>query len=414
MATVNNSQLDGTDSNFSPTMRYALVAVSAMTWYNAIEMILLVLVVFKKYRGLYFWSMTIASINLIPYQVGAFLKLVYYSYNVPATILLNTGWIVMIVGQSVVLYSRLHLVTQNAALLKFVRYMIATTGIVLCTSTAVTTYGSNFAKTPAFVSAYNVVEKTQMTTFSVQEFFISLIYLWRVRALLKLASHQRMRRILYELVVINVVIICLDIMLLGMEYRNAYQVEIVVKGLTYSIKLKLELGVLSKLVRTVSGREFQTGVLARVGENFPLEGDRFHLGWLATNMKDTMRRKSSSNGDWLGSQAERDRKGSNAVVSPRVAAACADISGRRPSAAAHTGTRMLIATAHARSDEINAYESIDRVANIPEHSSVDPEGPSAVMLQGDTQSMMPLYGSRQTSVGGSGYEVVEYPGRLLT
>lgn len=411
MFSGDSTALDGTAGEYSPSLRYALVAFSALTWYNAVEMLLLIFTIFKKYQGLYFWSMALTTFSIIPYQIGAWLKLVYRSYNILATVFLNTGWIVMIIGQSVVLYSRLHLVTQNTYLLKGIRGMIIFTAIFLCIPTTVATYGSNINKTTAFVTAYAYIEKIQMTMFSVQEVLISVTYLYRVREILKVASHSRTRRILYELLVINVVIIMFDVVLLAIEYRNAYQVEIVLKGFIYSVKLKLELGVLSKLVRTVSGREFQNGVLARVGENFPLEGDKFHLGILADNLRDPYRKNSAVATEWEGPVLDQERKGSNAIMSPRVAAMCADVSGKKPSPAAHRGVRSMSAS-RGRKHSDTDFDNIDRIADIPEHSSVDPEGPSAVME--DTESIRPLTDrSRQSIVlTHFGDEHTSFPGRL--
>ena len=412
-----STALDGTEGEYTSSLRYALVAFSALTWYNCIEMLLLIFVIFKKYKGLYFWALTLTSFSIIPYQIGAWLKLIYRTYNVVATVFLNTGWIVMIVGQSVVLYSRLHLVTQHDLLLSGIRWMIIGTAIFLCIPTTVATYGSNINKTQAFTSAYAVIEKVQMTLFTIQEFIISITYLVRVYSILKIASHDRTRRILYELLVINVVIILSDVVLLSMEYRNAYQVEIVLKGFIYSVKLKLELGVLSKLVRTVSGPAFQNGVLARIGDNFPLEGDKFHLGILAASLQDPSR-KTMTHHEWEGS--ERDREGSNAIVSPRVAAMCADVSGRRPSAAAHRGVRSSNSSRGRENRENSGWEwdHVDRIADIPEHSSVEPEGPSALIH--DSECMIPLTEQRmhgrverlRNPFGADDSADMHYPGRL--
>lgn len=417
MFSSDSSALDGTAAEYTATLRYALVAFTTLAWYNAVEMLFLIFVVFKKYKGLYFWSMVITTISIVPYQIGAWLKLVYRTYNVLATVFLNTGWIFMIIGQSVVLYSRLHLVTQNPMLLGSIRWMIVGTAICMCIPTTVATYGSNLQKTPSFITAYNVIEKIQMTSFTIQEFIISITYLVRVYSILKIASHKRTRRILYELLVINIIIIISDIVLLAMEYLNAYQVEIVLKGFIYSVKLKLELGVLSKLVRTVSGRQFQNGILARVGENFTLDGDKFHLGILAAHIQGPNYKTSHvDTSDWRGSAQERERKGSNAIVSPRVATVCADMQGRRPSAAAHRGMRSLSSSRDRGGSVQTEWDPTDRIADIPEHASVDPEGPSAVLDECD--SMIPWTTRRQEPCRNSswrnpfGSNDAEYPGRL--
>jgi hypothetical protein len=46
----------------------------------------------------------------------------------------------------------------------------------------------------------------------------------------------------------------MDIALLSLEYASLYLLETVIKGLCYSIKLKLEFAILSQLVNFVGGR----------------------------------------------------------------------------------------------------------------------------------------------------------------
>src|ERR1700733_4858911 len=47
------------------------------------------------------------------------------------------------------------------------------------------------------------------------------------------------------------IIILIDLSLLGLEYANLYILEIVIKGVVYSVKLKLEFAILGKLVQYV-------------------------------------------------------------------------------------------------------------------------------------------------------------------
>jgi hypothetical protein len=58
---------------------------------------------------------------------------------------------------------------------------------------------------------------------------------------------------MYQLFVINIIIIAMDIALLGVEFANLYIIETILKGVIYSIKLKLEFVVLGKLVQFVTG-----------------------------------------------------------------------------------------------------------------------------------------------------------------
>lgn len=56
-----------------------------------------------------------------------------------------------------------------------------------------------------------------------------------------------------QLIVINVIIVIMDLGLLGLVSASLYILETLVKGIVYSIKLKLEFAILGKLVKFVGG-----------------------------------------------------------------------------------------------------------------------------------------------------------------
>lgn len=92
-----------------------------------------------------------------------------------------------------------------------------------------------------------------MTLFSVQEIIISAIYLWEVRRFLKVWQDNT-RKLMYELIIVNILLILLDVALLSVEFVDLYMIETTLKGMVYSIKLKLEIGVLSRMVKIVKVR----------------------------------------------------------------------------------------------------------------------------------------------------------------
>ena len=239
-----------------PIILRAMIACTAIAWYNCAELIILVFVVFKRYSGLYFWSLLVASVAIIPYSVGAWAKQVGISGSSLAMVALSTiAWFIMVPGQSLVLWSRLHFITQDQRLIKGILIMIIVDAIILCIPTAVLTLGSNSDKPYLFVKGYAVMEKIQMTWFTVQELIISFVYLVEVRRVLTVVYDGRFRKLMFELVAINIAIICMDMALLGVEYASLYQIEVTLKGMVYSIKLKLEFGVLSKLVKIATKRQ---------------------------------------------------------------------------------------------------------------------------------------------------------------
>ena len=109
---------------------------SALSLYNALELVLLIFTTFTSYRGLYFWSLLVATTGLIPYAVGLILSFFCRSNAAVTAVGLainNYGWWATITGQSVVLYSRLGVVLGkgNERILKYVKWMIIIDAILL-------------------------------------------------------------------------------------------------------------------------------------------------------------------------------------------------------------------------------------------------------------------------------------------
>ncbi|KAJ5938883.1 hypothetical protein N7466_002017 [Penicillium verhagenii] len=234
-------------------IQITIATLAGVTWYNAFELVTLLFVTFSQYRGLYFWSLLICSIGLVPYSLGFLMKFFdLTSAKWLPVALLTIGWWSMVTGQSVVLYSRLHLVISNHRILRRVLAMIVIDAIALHIPTTILTFGSNLANpNDAYIRGYNVMEKIQMTGFCIQEFIISGLYIWETVRMLRLDPDRAKRKIQWQLLTINTIIIILDLGLLVAEYMNYYIMETMLKGAVYSIKLKLEFAVLGKLVHLV-------------------------------------------------------------------------------------------------------------------------------------------------------------------
>ena len=240
----------------APTVQ--VLICTAISFYNSLELLLLVLTTFKEWnwKSLYFDSMLVASFGLIPYCIGFLLEYFHITYFWICMTLSSVGWIMLITGQSLILYSRLNLVftNDNASrwILKMVKWMIIIDAIAFHTSITVIQYGTRYGpRQEAFTRAIFYGERIQMTGFCIQEFIISGLYVWKTTELLKIISKQNTRRIILGLFLINVFIIVMDIGLLVLEYTDLYVLERAYKPFIYSVKLKLEFVILGKLIDLV-------------------------------------------------------------------------------------------------------------------------------------------------------------------
>jgi len=230
----------------------AIAAFTAVAWYNVAELNVQVFLTFKRHRGLYFWSLLISSYGCVLHALGFLLKFFQLtSNNFLSVTIITIGWYCMVTGQAVVLYSRLHLVVREQRILRAILAMIIVDAICFHIPTTVLTYGSNLPnarQAAAFTIPFNIVEKLQMTAFCIQEFIISGVYVWSTISLLRPVYHGRTRRVMTQLIWINLIIIGMDVCLLAMEYSNIYDIEATLKAMVYSIKLKLEFAVLNQLM----------------------------------------------------------------------------------------------------------------------------------------------------------------------
>lgn len=123
-----NNRFDGSYNSNTLTV----IVCSALALYNALELELLVFTTFHAYRGLYFWSLVLASFGIVPYVLGFMIEYFRLSWLALGIAIDTTGWTLMVTGQSVVLYSRLWLVFGGGhrRLLRAVKWMIIIDAIV--------------------------------------------------------------------------------------------------------------------------------------------------------------------------------------------------------------------------------------------------------------------------------------------
>lgn len=165
----------------------------------------------------------------------------------------------MVTGQSLVLWSRLHLVMRNPRLLKIILWIIIVDAIV-CHGTVIPMVYGSFSNNPEiFAKPYSIAEKMEVIIFFLQEVMISTFYIIETVGIMRiekcLGNHRSSRTLMQHLVVVNVLIILLDSTIIILEFANLYDYQISYKPFAYSVKLQLEFTVLNRLVDIVTGRK---------------------------------------------------------------------------------------------------------------------------------------------------------------
>ncbi|KAL4808103.1 hypothetical protein BDV18DRAFT_158218 [Aspergillus unguis] len=235
---------------------YAWTAFASITLYNSIELIILTLATFKKYQGVYFWSLLISSCSLIVNCLGWTLTFFVDVTDYVSITIVLLGWYCLTTGHSMVLWSRLHLVLQSPKMLRWLLYLIIFDAIILQIPTTVLLYGTvsyDLSVQPTFSNAYSIIERIQLVVFALQEVLLSSIYIWETTKLLRLRPQHTHRIILTQLLIINIIILGLDIVVVVFQYAGLFALQVCFKPVAYSIKLRLEYAILGRLVEVAKG-----------------------------------------------------------------------------------------------------------------------------------------------------------------
>ncbi|KAJ5645124.1 hypothetical protein N7507_011135 [Penicillium longicatenatum] len=268
MLTSSDNGIIGEYAGDDFTTKATLTVFLSIALYNSIELLVLIFSSFRRWQGLYFWSLLLATVlGVVPQSVSFLLKYFGIAPLWLSLTLSTIGWYFMVTGQAFVLFSRLNIVVQDLTISHRVRAMIIIDAIVLHVPTTVLTYGTNFIQTPVWAQAYSIMERIELTGFSLQEFIISGLYIYKAVQILRMSppstsGHNPNRKIMYQLLAINALIIVMDVILLVLEYlgsKYSFVIQTTLKSMVYSIKLKLEFGVLSRLVFMVQAHRWPSG-----------------------------------------------------------------------------------------------------------------------------------------------------------
>ncbi|KAF2645658.1 hypothetical protein P280DRAFT_495457 [Massarina eburnea CBS 473.64] len=240
-----------TDEKLTEPVAIILACFLSISVYNVFEVIILIFTTFKRWQGLYFYSLLAATGGIISHSIGMVLKL----YQLSSSNLLYNALI--LIGWSLVLYSRLYLLRLSSKdKARWVLYMIIADGIVCHTPGFVLVLGSANASDPTpYTLHFHTYEKSQLSIFFTQECFISGLYIYRAIALLRLrnAIKGHADRLLRHLLLVNIIIMIMDASLLGIEFAGFYNIETAYKSFVYSAKLKMEFAVLNDLMDLFRG-----------------------------------------------------------------------------------------------------------------------------------------------------------------
>lgn len=237
---------------WNPTVYCLVAAFSAVPMWMTLELTFQIYATFKKYGGLYFWSLLVCTWSLTIRQISRIC--VYFVPGCNQVFSLTfamLGWVGTVTGFAVVLYSQLHLVTRNRRILRGVLGMIVADVFILHLPTMVAQIGVVTKHQPSWISWYPAMEKVQVVGFSVQETIISGIYIYAARRMVKGSYNTQTKHCIRLLILVQIICILLNVPSIVLTYADIFLFKVTLTSFEYAIKLKLEFIVLNQLIGIV-------------------------------------------------------------------------------------------------------------------------------------------------------------------
>ena len=211
--------------------------------------------IFKKKQGLYYWCLLLGTWGCLVDAIAVVLKwFLPNSENIwPLyTLLVVAGWTIYAPAQLLVLYSRLHLVNKNRKLQRWVLILIISISTIMIIPTWVLDWQA-FNPYNAHLSAlYSpreaIMDRCTQLGYTFVETIVSGIYTLSLTKLLNLKSSVRQRRVMMDLIYVNVIAVSLDVLTVVLVFLNQLGISHPVQTFSYIIKLKLEFIVLNQLM----------------------------------------------------------------------------------------------------------------------------------------------------------------------
>ncbi|KAL4910860.1 hypothetical protein BDW74DRAFT_3220 [Aspergillus multicolor] len=239
---------------------YFLISISflAISAYNTIELFCWILDFFKRWQGLYFWSISIANLSIGAFMVIATCATAQTIKPLAFGIGIAFVYPTILISTSLVLYSRLYLITRGR-IVKFVFWLIIISSFFIYIPSITLLMGAAAGDPRFFGPALERFNERYASLGSIgRELLICGIYIYEsIRHLKPIMSMKGRagRKVLCHLIAVNIAVVLLDLLVIfplmttkwhiGQWYRGA--------GIQYgifaqSVKLKIEFSVLNKLV----------------------------------------------------------------------------------------------------------------------------------------------------------------------
>lgn len=328
---------------WNPTIYCCIAAFSAVPMWMSIELTFQIFATFKRYTGLYFYSLMLCTWSITIRQIGR--VCIYFvpgCNQIFSFVFAMLGWVGTVTGFAVVLYSRLHLVTRNRKILNGVLCMIVFSVFAFHLTTMIAQIGVVTKHQPHWISWYPAIEKMQIVGFTVQETIISTIYVISTHKLVGGSYNKKTRRNIKLLILVQVLCVSLDLPFIVLSYVDMFVIKATLCSFEFAIKLKLEFIVLNNLRDIAKNgivlRSFQH---ARADEEL---GEKVDSHDKRTSLMNPMWRRTSRNPKQASASQKRFSETSRVCIADMLDKKPTPVLPRPPAADVHTKNSSIPST----------------------------------------------------------------------
>jgi hypothetical protein len=232
-----------------------------------LQMLWMIGFTFRRWSGLYFWSLVITTFCIISVNISNILYYWVLKDSCPGITLLFEvpGYLFYVPFEFLILYSRLHLVQTGEKIMRSVLYAIVVEWVVIEVPLAVLIIGVTLAPTSSFSNAYLQWSKAEWMIYLGMDCVLSGVYVYQIRKTWGSDTDRKLRSVLRQVAAMTVFILLVDAIYIVLWFKLPSTITIgldvsiklgwllpkhsliSIKGFLFSFKLLLEIWTLSKL-----------------------------------------------------------------------------------------------------------------------------------------------------------------------
>jgi hypothetical protein len=176
------------------------------------EMLVLVGATFRRWSGLYFWSLIVAALSMISFSIGNILYYWVLKDSCPGITLLFRvpGYLLYVPSEFLVLYSRLHLVQTKETAMRVILSAVIAEWVFVEIPLALLTIGATLSPSSWYNVVYIALSKVEWVLYVVIDCILSGVYIFQVKRSWASDSDSPMRLVLQQVVVMTIFLLLID------------------------------------------------------------------------------------------------------------------------------------------------------------------------------------------------------------